>query len=357
MKICFIAPLPPPYGGITHWATLVYKHSMGIKDVNISFYNISPKFRGIHEIDLFRRIFFGALQFLLDLFGLAKKIGFGGYDVFHVTTSGSFAIFRDIYVGMVCRLFGKPFVYHLHFGRVPFLIEKKAFEFYLLRIVLHLANIVVAIDRETFSAISVNFKFVDVRLVPNCVDFSLVESPNHNPDKRVVFVGWVVETKGIEDLLLAWNSVPRGDWLLDIVGPYDHKYFNFLNQKYNLSSVNFTGGVPHEVAMNLINKGRIFVLPSHTEGFPNVILEAMAMNKCIIASDVGAIPEILADGCGAVVGAFDVVGLSDAINRLTTDSVLCDELASNAYRKVNSEYEIGIVFEAYQKIWCDAIVG
>jgi len=50
---------------------------------------------------------------------------------------------------------------------------------------------------------------------------------------------------------------------------------------------------------------RRFILPSYTEGFPNVILEAMALGKPIIATSVGAIPEILSEECGVVMKPRD----------------------------------------------------
>jgi len=48
------------------------------------------------------------------------------------------------------------------------------------------------------------------------------------------------------------------------------------------------------------------VLPSHTEAFPFVVLEAMALGKAIVATDVGAIPEMLAWECGILVKPKDV---------------------------------------------------
>ena len=72
---------------------------------------------------------------------------------------------------------------------------------------------------------------------------------------------------------------------------------------------NFSVKKGHDDAMRMLANAEIFVLPSHTEGFPNAVLEAMALAKAIIASRVGAIPEMLADECGLLIEAKDVSGL------------------------------------------------
>ena len=55
------------------------------------------------------------------------------------------------------------------------------------------------------------------------------------------------------------------------------------------------------MALEEVSKCGLFVLPSYTEGFPNVIVEAMLLKKPIIATTVGAIPEILSENCGMLI--------------------------------------------------------
>lgn len=94
-------------------------------------------------------------------------------------------------------------------------------------------------------------------------------------------MGWVIKTKGIEELLSAWKDVNIDGKLL-IVGPYQESYLEYLNKSgYDLQNVIFEGEKSHEEAMNLLAGCEAFILPSYSEGCPYVILEAMSLKKPI----------------------------------------------------------------------------
>src|SRR5690606_6695787 len=139
-----------------------------------------------------------------------------------------------------------------------------------------------------------------VTVIPNCVDFSDLPFNERklSDEKIALFVGWVVPSKGIAELLTSWNVIKPLNWRLNIIGPGSPDYIDSLKRQFSGSGVEFIGELPHDVAMRAIAACDVFVLPSYTEGFPNVILEAMALSRAIVATEVGAIPEMLSDGCG-----------------------------------------------------------
>jgi glycosyltransferase involved in cell wall biosynthesis len=74
-----------------------------------------------------------------------------------------------------------------------------------------------------------------------------------------------------------------------------------------------------------------FVLPSHSEGSPNVLLEAMAAGVPVVATAVGGVPEIVSSGKNALlVVRGDTVGLAFAVTQLLIDQALRDRLVSSA---------------------------
>jgi glycosyltransferase involved in cell wall biosynthesis len=82
----------------------------------------------------------------------------------------------------------------------------------------------------------------------------------------------------------------------------------------------------------------ILVLPSHSEGFPYAVLEAMALGKPVVVSAVGALPEIIAvnsdNPCGICVPPGDSAALMDALTRMIADPELRLEMGINGSKSV-----------------------
>ena len=97
-------------------------------------------------------------------------------------------------------------------------------------------------------------------------------------------------------------------------------------QKY----VQFVGKVPHDEVQTFMKQADIFVLPSLSEGFPNVILEAMACGLPIVASRVGGIPDIITNNhSGYMVEVKDTNDIANKIILLLQDDTLRKKITDN----------------------------
>ena len=353
IKVLLMAPVPPPMGGIGHWTSIVSEYSLQRKDVIVSVLNTSPTWRSIHSIGLLFRSLVGGAQLLIDLARLIFTLSKTKYDVIHLTTSGSLAVVRDLSVSVIGSLFNVSVVYHVHFGRIPKIADANDFEWRLIKKVMARSSTVIVLDRPTFSSVKRYAPCINVLLVPNCINVDPLPSIDPRIDivKTVLFIGWVVPTKGIEELVKSWSMVNRYDWRLDIVGSFEPWYRDQLMEQYQSNSVNFIGHLPHAMAMERMSRCDLFVLPSYTEGFPNVILEAMVFGRAIIATDVGAIPEILEDGAGILFKSQSVEALTEVLNKVLSDSELRKSIGMCANKKVFDHFTVDIVFDAYMKIW------
>lgn len=325
------------------------------RDVTITGVDTAPRWRAVHETGIVMRIAGGALQLSRDIGRLIGKLVACRFDVAHLTTSGQLAVVRDIAFAYLTRFFGVNLVYHIRFGRVPAMALAKSLEWRLMRHVMNRASAVIAIDKETYSAVRDHAPEVKIELIPNCVDLARLPVPSESSGPRAnmiaMFIGWVIPSKGVTELVAAWASVKREGWCLQIVGPGDDRYIAELRGHYPSETIEFVGELPHAEAMERLAKCDVLILPSHTEGFPNVVVEAMALGKAVIATDVGAIPEMLAEDAGIVVPAKDTDALACALEKAIGDPGLRVKIGATARDRALRLYALDVVAESYVGVW------
>jgi glycosyltransferase involved in cell wall biosynthesis len=141
----------------------------------------------------------------------------------------------------------------------------------------------------------------------------------------VLFVGRLEAAKGIFDLLAAWKDVAAKclDAKLWIVGPdsTDGEFTRQVHSRGHADTIKMLGPLPSDNVANLMRKAQILCLPSHAEGTPNCVMEALACGLPVVATRVGGIPDIVEDNkSGILVDNGDVKGLAEALLRLLHDS-------------------------------------
>ena len=160
-----------------------------------------------------------------------------------------------------------------------------------------------------------------------------------SPDERVVLtVGRLSHEKGQEHLIRAaarWRGRARvviaGD------GPDRPRLERLAREVGCADSIVFAGLTPHVAPFYAI--ADVFVLPSLSEGSPNALLEAMAAGLPIVATNVGGVPEIAADGLNAVlVPPRDSDALARSVDMLLGDAERCGCLGHLAQLAVRREH-------------------
>lgn len=103
---------------------------------------------------------------------------------------------------------------------------------------------------------------------------------------------------------------------------------------------------------NLLNVIDVFVLPSLSEGLPNVILEAMACRKPVVATAVGGIPEAVVHGVtGLLVSAKNSIAIKDAIVKLLENRKALIEMGQKGRQRVEQEFSLEKEISEFQNLY------
>jgi glycosyltransferase involved in cell wall biosynthesis len=152
--------------------------------------------------------------------------------------------------------------------------------------------------------------------------------------RHVLFVGRLSRAKNVDVLLQALGQLRRegASFTVTIAGEGPQlASLQKLSADLGIADrVEFTGGVSFERIIELLESSGILVLASETEGWPKAIVEAMAFGLVTIGSQIGLVPEIMAQGRGLMVTPRNVEELSAALRKVLAAPEQYSEMRARA---------------------------
>ena len=193
----------------------------------------------------------------------------------------------------------------------------------------------------------------DYRVAPHCAvaigagpNISLGARSTVAASQKVLFVGTNWQRKGGSTLLAAFRRLrqkyPQAE--LEIVG---------CTPEIDEPGVRVVGRVPREDLHRYFTQARLFALPTLLEAFGIVFVEALHFGLPIIGTNIGAVPEMVADGVnGFTVPPNDASALGDALERLFADDALAARMGA-----ASSDRAAHFTWEHAGKLMCDKMLS
>ncbi len=178
-----------------------------------------------------------------------------------------------------------------------------------------------------------------------------------SPPVRLLGIGRLERQKGFDVLLRAMSAVTREvpEVELRILGEgTERRRLEAMVIELGLRDQVRLPGWSHRVEEELDN-AHLLVHPARWEGFGLVLLEAMLAGRPVIASRVGAIPEIVTDGTGQLVAPEDHRALAEAIVRAAREPRWRAEAAVRARRRAIEDFSLDAMVDATAQLYDDLV--
>ncbi|KZE28520.1 glycosyltransferase family 4 protein [Chelatococcus daeguensis] len=297
-------------------------------------------------------VFAGALARCLVL-GLS-----GRADVAHLNLATRGSVLRKALMERVLSLAGVPVVVHLHganfddyYAACGPLMQAA------IRGLFRRAACVVVLGSHWQDFVTrIAGPEVMTAIVYNAVPRVAAATEREDGNVHLVVLGEVGERKGT-DVLLDALSLLRGrgvgGWRCTIAGNGAVERFRARAESLGLSGlVTFPGWLDAGAAKMLAGRADIVVLPSRAENLPMSIVEAMAAGKPVVATPVGAVPEILHDGVeGRLVPVGDAGALADALTVLIGDGEMRRRMGEAAAVRHTADLDSAVFIERLVQVW------
>lgn len=346
MRVVIVGHGPPTTGGIPSFVTRLARDSLlRERCERVDFLNTHPP--GVKEPGrLNLSNMFLTFAHARAIFRLGRRA-----DIVHLNLAATpfLPLLRAMFLSLAGKVSGSGVILHAHTGEIQNCVAQRSYRI-LLRLVMKLVDALVVVSTEAKTAVQ-SLGASNVHLLENGINIGeFPVGPKKDDPPLLVFLGTVCERKGLIDLRdsLVHLLRNRGSHLpveVVIIGDGEQEgpgTFERVKEAYStvgLKGIDFRGAIPHNEVVNVLAGASIFCLPSHTEGFPISVLEAMACHAAIIASRAGDIPRMLDEGrAGILIEVGDVAGLQAAVSRLIEDREERTRLGRAARARAEQEY-------------------
>ena len=273
------------------------------------------------------RAAFWLFYFGFALLRFAALVLGGGFDLVHIHVSSRSSAVRKCMFGLIARVLRQPYVIHFHADLKPLVCDRPPLWVRALGVLARGAQYCIVLGQPYAPAFRELLKVPAerVRIVHNGIPDIGADAVIPRPRRgavRLVFSGEVGLRKGADLLLgaLAALEAEHSEWSCTIAGNGDlEPWKEMARQNGLLDKVRFTGWLAIEAVHDLMREADIVVLPSRAEALPLALIEGASAGAALVACNVGAVGEIVADGVNGKIVRHDSDDIAKALGALIAD--------------------------------------
>lgn len=343
----FAMPVGPPFGGMTTYTEMLRCSHLFSNGMAHLFDTTPPQ----HRSNMLRRSAHAVVQAIRLLRLIRKKRAKAVYFM----TSDYLGFYEKGVLAVVCKMAGARTVLH-PVGSFMNFYGRAGVGRAVIRCLLRTMSAVAVVQPRVRDYILEIAPQTPLWLIPNPVDCSKYGSTftprRAQHEVRVMYSGAIVPLKGILDLLEAVHIFK--DELVNarfvIIG--DGELFDECLHRidtYGIGHlVEMKGYVEEAQKRELLTSSHLYCLPSHSEGTPISVLEAMASGLPVVATTVGGIPYAVRNGQeGWLVAPGDVHALGRALCYLVKSEAGRNQMGSVGFRRVRELFDIDQVSDLF----------
>ena len=341
-KVILVSPLPPPIGGISSW-TIEVMNRMPLLGCEVLLVNsgiVGKRAEDVSKVNM--------LDEIRRAFAIRKKIkAFLKTEdtrVVHYNASCfTMGLIRDTLILYSLRKKADIF-YHCHCN-LDTNVNNAVAEFFF-KTICHISKKILPLNEKSLSFAQ---KYTDKAfIIPNFIEKVYADDVKVREEvKDIVFVGRVTEDKGILELLEA--SKGMDDVNIHIIGPDE----NNIIENCKAENIIYEGPKFHDEVLERLKDMDALILPSYSEGFPLVVLEAMAYGLPIISTPVGSVPDMIGEEGGILIKLKDSASIIEAVEEIKPYEKR-HKMAQYNLDKVKREYLSETVLKKLLEIYREA---
>ncbi|MCF8396441.1 MAG: glycosyltransferase family 4 protein [Melioribacteraceae bacterium] len=345
-RILYFIQLPPPLYGVTIVNKNVYESKLINENIEKKLIqiNYSNSLSELKKITLKKIASFIGLWFNL----FSKLLTYKPHYIYYTLPPAGIGFYKELPNIFLIKLFKVKPIFHLHGKgieeKVNHKIQKKIYSYcFSNSIIIHLSNNLILNEFK-----NIKLKNTLLYAVTNGVEScKVLYTKNDNYSIELLFLSNLQDSKGIFlllDVLLKVFFIHQ-NVRLNIIGGFrddysERKFNDFIAKNKIRSYIKYWGPKYDQEKHQIISNCDILIHPSFNDAFPLVILEAMQHGLAIIASDQGAIPEIIKPEFGFVFPTGDKKKLEESISDLLVNKSRRNSMRKNAKKEFFNNYTI-----------------